>query len=370
MTALSAGCTTTGYYWQAVRGHLDVMSRRRPIAEVIADRTTPAQLKDRLVTVQSLRAYASTSLALPDNGSYRNYAALDRPFVAWNVFAADPLAIRPREWCFPIAGCVAYHGYFQRSDAESEAERLRAAGDDVYVGGVPAYSTLGWQDDPVLSTFVRWPEVELARLLFHELAHQVAYAPGDTAFNEAFASAVEEEGVRRWIAQAGRSDLQDAWQQSQRHRQEFQQLALGVRSDLEILYTQDLPRNDKLRAKAERLRRLQSEYQLRRQAWGGFAGYDRWFASGVNNAQLASLAVYAQWVPAFQVLLADEGGDLPRFYRRVGALARLGDGERQNALRAALARALSPAADPAQIPARGPAAASAAVSQPGPVAAH
>ncbi|MDE3009424.1 MAG: aminopeptidase [Pseudomonadota bacterium] len=361
---LLAGCGSTGYYWQALGGHLDLMRQRRPIDAVVADAATPADLRAILRQVQDMRRFAVDALALPDNGSYRSYVALDRPYVIWNVFAAPPLSTTPREWCFPIAGCVAYRGYFRRADADALAARLREDGDDSYVGGVPAYSTLGWMDDPVLSTYVRWPQPELARLLFHELSHQVAYAAGDTAFNEAFATAVEEEGVARWIAAQGRIDLQDRWQQSQQRRAGFLQLVLGVQQDLTALYASAASDADKRAGKLERLARMRQDYQARKAEWGGFAGYDHWFDEGVNNAQLASVAVYTALVPAFRVLLHEQDGDLPRFYAQVRRLAAASADARHAALQAALSR------QPASAPAPGPTAASAAATPPAAAPAH
>lgn len=361
---LLAGCSSTSYYWQAVSGHLGLMQQRRPIDAVVADAATPDDLRSILRQVQDMRRFAVDALALPDNGSYRSYVALDRPYVIWNVFAASPLSTTPREWCFPIAGCVAYRGYFRRADAEALAARLREDGDDTYVGGVPAYSTLGWMDDPVLSTYVRWPLPELARLLFHELAHQVAYAAGDTAFNEAFATAVEEEGVARWIGAQGRPDLQARWQQSQYRRAGFLQLVLGVQQDLAALYASAAGDADKRTGKAARLARMRLDYQALKADWGGFAGYDHWFDSGVNNAQLASVAVYTALVPAFRELLHEQNGDLPRFYVEVRHLASARADARQAALQAALSR------QPAPAPAPGPTAASAAATSPAAAPAH
>jgi predicted aminopeptidase len=193
-----------GFYWQGVAGGVDLLARARPIEEVIANSPDGA-LRARLERVRSIRSFASRELALPDNGSYTRYAELNRAYVVWNVFAAPELSLEPGRWCFPVAGCVAYRGYFAEASARAEAARLAANGQDVHVSGVPAFSTLGWFDDPVLSTFAHWREGEIARLLFHELAHQVAYAKDDTSFNESFATAVEDEGLARWlIAQAGR----------------------------------------------------------------------------------------------------------------------------------------------------------------------
>lgn len=359
LVATLGGCATSGYYWQAVRGHLELMRQRRPIVEVISDPATPSGLRDTLRRVQAMRRFAVTDLGLPDNGSYLSYAALDRPYVIWNVFAAPPLAITPREWCFPVAGCVAYRGYFKRADAEALAAELRQAGDDAYVGGVPAYSTLGWMNDPVLSTFIHWPDAELARLLFHELAHQVAYAPGDTPFNEAFATAVEEEGVARWIARA-RPELAGDWEQEQTHRQGFLALVLDTQQDLAKLYASAASDADKRAGKRARLNRMREDYHALKVQWGGFAGYDHWFAQEVNNAQLASIAVYTRRVPGFRQLLREQGDALPAFYQRIRELAKASQAQRDAALAAVLSRVPAPAPAPA------PAEASAAGSGPAP----
>jgi predicted aminopeptidase len=201
VVALS-GCSavdTLDFYWQGAAGQMDLITRARPIPEVI-EQGGDAALAARLDRVRDIRAFASRELGLPDNGSYTKYTELGRPFVLWNVFATPALSLKPRQWCFPVAGCVNYRGYFREDDARAEAVRIRSEGDDVYVSGVPAYSTLGWFDDPVLSSFVRWPDTEVARLIFHELAHQVLYVKDDTAFNESFAVAVEEAGLARWLA--------------------------------------------------------------------------------------------------------------------------------------------------------------------------
>jgi predicted aminopeptidase len=336
--AAVGGCATFTYYGQAVRGHLEVMHRAQPIETRLADATTPPELRAKLARVLEIRGFASRELGLPDNGSYRAYADLERPYVVWNVFAAPEFSVEPRPSCFPVVGCVSYRGYYGEADAEAFAAGLRKAGYDVYVYGVPAYSTLGWFDDPVLSTFVRYPDIELARLVFHELAHQLVYVKGDTVFNESFAVAVEEEGVKRWLAGHGDERERTAYALLRERRAEFVALVLRYRARLEALYREPLPAEAKRVAKARLFAELDADYRaLKAQRWGGWGGYDRWFEQGVNNAQIASVATYEELVPAFRALLAREGGDMARFYAEVKALAQLDRGAREAAL-AALAR--------------------------------
>jgi predicted aminopeptidase len=345
--ALTA-CATVEYYSQAVFGQFDVMRRSRPIDEVIADPSSPAAVKARLERLREIRAFAVKELGLPDNGSYRAYADLGRPYVVWNVFAAPPLSIDPVQSCFPIAGCVTYRGYYAQADADAHAAKLAAEGFDTYVGGVPAYSTLGWFDDPVLNTFIQYPDAELARLVFHELAHQVVYVKDDTAFNESFATAVELAGVERWLAVHGSDAERAAFERYQARRADFLNLLLQYRAKLAAAYKEQGADADKRAAKAAILAALQADYaRMKVERWGGYAGYDRFFAKGVNNANLASVATYTQQVPAFKALLARENGDLARFYAAVRDLAKLPKAERTAALeRLAPPVAVTPGSSP------------------------
>ncbi|HSD53618.1 MAG TPA: aminopeptidase [Burkholderiales bacterium] len=332
------GCATFSYYGQAVRGHLDVMNRARPIEAQLADGATPPELRAKLARALEIREFASRELGLPANGSYRAYADLERPYVVWNVFVAPEFSVEPRASCFPFVGCVSYRGYYAQADADAYAAGLRNEGYDVFVYGVPAYSTLGWFDDPVLSTFIRYPDAELARLVFHELAHQLVYVKGDTVFNESFAVAVEEEGVRRWLARYGNDRERAAHAQMRERRTEFVRLVLRYRARLEAFYRGPLPADEMRAGKARLFAEMEADYRaLRGERWGGWPGYDRWFEKGVNNAQLASVATYEELVPAFRALLAREGDDMARFYVAVKQLAKLDRSEREAEL-AALAR--------------------------------
>jgi predicted aminopeptidase len=325
-----SACTTVGYYAQAVSGQMELIHKARPIAEHLDDPAIAPALKARLARILVMRDFASRELALPDNRSYRAYADLGRPFVVWNVFATPEFSVKPEQSCFPIAGCVSYRGWFSQKDAESQAAGLRTRGLDVYVGGVPAYSTLGWFSDPVLNTFVNYPEAEVARLLFHELAHQEFYLGGDTRFNESFAVAVEQEGVRRWLRSEGTPTQAAQYEAFQNRRREFIALVLGYRKRLEALYAGDMAAADMRARKAEAFAAMRADYDALKAspAWAGFAGYDRFFAQNLNNAHLASVAAYTELVPGFQALLAGQGGDLGKFYAVVRELARLPKAER------------------------------------------
>ena len=325
----------TGYYWQGAAGQLDILARAKPLDVVIAQ-GDDAALAARLARAQAIRTYASHDLGLPDNKSFTRYSDLGRSYVVWNVFAAPPLSLTARQWCFPVAGCVSYRGYFHESEAREEAARLAAAGDDVYVSGVPAYSTLGYFDDPILSTFVRWPDTELARLMFHELAHQIVYVKDDSVFNESFAVAVEEAGLKRWLAAERNPQLDAQYARAQAQRVIFRDLVQTTRERLQAVYAGSATDAEKLVEKQLAFAAMKDAYERARGGDAGMAGYDRWFAGrdghGPNNASLSSVALYTAQVPAFMALLAQEDDSLPRFYARVKELAALPKADRDAAL--------------------------------------
>jgi len=332
MAAIVAGCGNFSYYLQSVEGQIDILQKREQIAQVLANPATSPALKKRLEQVLAIRDFASIELKLPDNRSYRGYADLQRPFVVWNVFATAEFSIKPEEWCFPIAGCVGYRGYFTQARADAFAQELRGRGLDVYVGGVPAYSTLGWFDDPVLNTFVNYPEYELARLIFHELAHQVAYAKGDTVFNESFATAVERIGSARWLHDRADPAAREAYERFDARRQDFRALVSRTREALDSLYGSAGSDAAKRVEKAELMARMQADYAaLKTERWGGFSGYDGWFA-GANNASFGVLSAYNELVPDFERLFEREGRDFDRFYAEARRLAALPKAERRAAL--------------------------------------
>lgn len=326
------GCANFGYYLQSVSGQLDIWKRERDIEKLILDPATPAALKTKFATVLRIREFASGELGLPRNESYRRYADLQRQYVVWNVFATAEFSTQPEQWCFVFAGCVGYRGYFAKSDAEHFAAALSAQGYDVFVGGVPAYSTLGWFADPALNTFMHYPEVEIARLVFHELAHQIVYVKDDSVFNESFAVAVELEGVRRWLERNGNAQQQRQFEQRSRQRRAFAGLLHKYRERLDVLYQMRLAPEAMRDRKTAILGEMEQEYQHMKAEWGGFAGYDRWFARKPNNAQIASVSIYTQMVPAFQALFERQGRDLGRFYTAVKTLARLDKAQRNDAM--------------------------------------
>lgn len=329
------GCALTvdlSYYWQSARGHLELMRLARPVDALIAAPDTDPVLRQRLERAREIRRFAAERLGLPDNGSYTRYAGLGRPHVVWNVFAAPELSLTLKTWCFPVAGCVAYRGYFSQEAAEALAADLRAQGWETQVAGVPAYSTLGWFDDPLLDTFVSLPETELARLIFHELAHQVVYLSGDSSFNESFATAVEEVGLERWLAHRGDAALRDRHRQADRRRRDFLALLRDTRQRLEAAYAAPGDDAQRRRDKAAIFEAMRADYQTLRASWGGFAGYDRWFAQPLGNAHLAAVATYTALVPGFRRLLEEQGGDLPRFYEAVRGLAKSPAQERARVL--------------------------------------
>jgi predicted aminopeptidase len=332
LPAVVGGCASPGYYLHAVSGQIELLNKRRPVEEALNDPATTPQTRQQLELVRRLRDFASRELGLPDNRSYRTYADLERPFVVWNVFATPELSLEPKQWCFVFAGCVSYRGYFAQDKAEIFAANLKQDGHDIYVGGVPAYSTLGWFNDPVLNTFIHRSEAELAGLLFHELTHQVVYVSDDTAFNESFATVVELEGVQRWFERHGTAPQAEAYRQKLQRREQFTALMLKHKARLAEIYASDSSATEKRAAKARVFEELRSDYAALKKNWGGHTDYDKWFDQDLNNAHLAAIGMYHQYVAAFQKLLARQGGDLKVFYRAVKEMANLPVNERRMAL--------------------------------------
>ena len=331
LLALLTGCSSPGYYPQLAAGQWQLLKAREPVARVIADPQRDPHLRERLAGAQAARTFASKQLHLPDNQSYRVYADLKRPYVVWNVFATPAFSLDPVTHCFPIAGCVAYRGYYEQGAARGEAALQRQQGLDVYVSGVEAYSTLGWFDDPILNSMLSWGDERLASLIFHELAHQRLYVKDDTEFNESFASFVEQEGSRQWRAHQG---LPPPDTRSEQQREAFTGLVLTTRQRLQRLYGQPLPEAQMQEHKDAEFEHMRQEYRrLRDQHWPGNTRYDAWINAPMNNAKLLPFGLYDQWVPAFSALFKHVDGNWQAFYAEVERLAKLPAARRKAALR-------------------------------------
>ena len=343
MAGLLSGCTTLGYYWQSVSGHMNILNAARPVAEVVADPQTPADLKARLELSQRIRSFAARELKLPNNASYTRFADLRRSAVVYNVVAAPEFSLTLKTWCFAVVGCVGYRGYFNQADAQKEADKLTADGYEVSVYGVPAYSTLGKLDwlggDPLLSTFIRYPEGELARLIFHELAHQVVYAPDDTMFNESFATAVERLGSEKWLTTNASPAARAEYAAFNMRRQQFRQLTLATRRELARIYASNVPVGDENKTQAATkliaMMRFKDGYLALKDSWSttqSTSGFDAWVARA-NNASFGAQAAYDELVPGFEALFEAQGKDWQRFYDAVRQLASLPKNERHEALK-------------------------------------
>ena len=328
-----AGCGEIGYYFQCAKGQINLLQRAEPIEQLLDDSTLTPDLRDRLQLVQQIRDFASTELLLPDNDSYRSYADIERPYVVWNIVATDEFSLQPQQWCFPVAGCVSYRGYFNQEDAEKLATQLRQENKDVNLYGVQAYSTLNWFSDPVLNTFINCSETRLAGLIFHELAHQLIYVKGDSAFNEAFAVTVQMEGIHRWLKQQNNPQDWDKYLHSRKQLKTFHQLLFDTRDQLFALYTQDQLSDQQKRLQKELIFTATQQRYTELQSHGELdQRFDRWMNKGLNNARLAAIATYYDLLPGFQQLLISHNHNLTTFYQQVEKLTEESHQDRHAAL--------------------------------------
>ena len=309
-----SGCGTMGYYAQAVNGHFKLMSARQSVDDLLKSEETDDTLRKKLQLLIDAREYASTELGLPQNDSYSTYVDTGRDYVTWNVVAAPEFSLSPKTWCFPIAGCVSYRGYFAEEEAEAYAGKLLEEGFDVVVGGASAYSTLGWFDDPLVNTMMRGGDLRLIGTLFHELAHQKLYIKDDSNFNEAYASFVEQQGVRQWLADNGKEDSIPAYDAYLQRQVDFGDLLQATRTELINLYRQTLPETALRVGKAKLFDEMRANYETLKVSWDGYSGYDNWFSRELNNARLVSVATYRMWVPAFSAMFR-EAGNFENFYK-------------------------------------------------------
>lgn len=333
LLAALSGCTGVGYYAQSLKGHVGIMAARQDVDRLIRDAATPEPVRAQMLAARGVRQFATGRLDLPDNASYRSYVDIGRDYVTLAVFAAPEFSLVPKTWCFPVFGCVPYRGYFSRDSAVRTARALQAEGLDVHISGITAYSTLGWSSDPLLSTMFAEDKTHLAALVFHELAHQRVYVNDDTAFNEAFAVVVETTGVKTWLAAAGDTEGLRRYEAELGRSDDFVALVAKTRDELGRIYAKGGSAAGMRSAKAAAIERLRARYRRMRDGrWGGYAGYDGWMNTPVNNAKIAATSVYNDLVPAFLRLHQLCAGDYPRFYKAVKRLGQVAKADRVRAL--------------------------------------
>ena len=330
LLVLADGCSSLRYYRQAVAGQYEIISRQEPIEKILTRTNTSPELRAKLLLVQELRVFAEHDLKLKPDGHYTRYADLGRRHVVWNVTAAPEFSLEAHEWWYPVVGRLDYRGFFSESAARAYAAQLARTGEDVHVGGVDAYSTLGWFKDPVLNTFIHDEPFDLADTLFHELAHQRVFASGDTDFNEAFATTVAREGVRRWLARCGNETTRKKYETSLRQEGQFVALVMEAREKLKRVYDSAAPADTRRAGKAHTVAQLRADYEKLKASWQGDTHYDAWFRQPLNNAQLNTVATYHDLVPIFELFLQDADGDLEKFYAQASGLAKLSKEKRRS----------------------------------------
>ncbi|MDH5371031.1 MAG: aminopeptidase, partial [Gammaproteobacteria bacterium] len=328
-----SACTSFGYYMDLMAGHSELLEQQKPVTEILAEKDIKPKLRKLLEMSQDMRDFASKSLHLPENDSYRTYADIKRPFAVWNVVAAKEFSVKPKKWCFLLVGCLSYKGYFTKEAASAYANELKEQGYDVYVAGAKAYSTLGWFDDPLLNTMMYNSEARRAGIIFHELAHQVVYIDNDSAFNEAFATTVEQEGIRRWLEKKEKSNQYDKYLLNKNRDSQLNQLLQKTREKLQALYKTKVSDKEKRQEKKNIFVWTQKEYQQLKDTWDGYDAYDKWMAQELNNAHLLLIATYHDLVPTFKAMLKTQNNDLKKFYVVVEQLGKLDKEKRTQRLR-------------------------------------
>jgi len=333
LVACSA-CSTGQFYSQAFLGQADLLLKRRAIQKVLLEDDLPPDVRGRLQFVLILRAFAKEELGLPVGKAYTTYSDLGRPFALWNIYAAPELSLESQSWCYPLAGCFAYRGYFSEEDAQREAEVYRKRGFDVKVGGILAYSTVGWFDDPVLNTFILKSEPYLVELLFHEMAHRKIYIKNDTPFNENFATAVSLLGSELWYQDRADSSAYREYRAHQVRQHALVNLVLDYRTQLNAAFSNGaLSEAEKRQHKKRIMQALQEAYRKLKSAREWDDRYDYWLGT-MNNASMATLSNYQSLVPNFLALFNASGRDWSIFYQRVEDISRLDKLPRHEALSA------------------------------------
>jgi len=331
--AVLTGCESIGYYKQQISSQIAILNKRQPIHEILDNPDTPEKLKEKLRLVMDIRVFARDELFLPVKDQYLSFVELERPYAGWNIWATPEFSFTPKTWCYPIIGCAVYRGYPSKKDAFDYGHKLEAQGYDVYIGGVVTYSTLGWFDDPVFNTFIYRSDIRIAALIFHELSHHIFYIADDTTFNESFATAVEQESMRRWLATRNNLKAIEDYKIGYQRRRQFMELVMKYRKALENLYAKELPIPEKRHEKTAVFENLKDEYQLLKQHWGGYSGYDLWMNRRMNNAKLISVSTYNDLVPAFLELLKSCNYELRAFYKKCQDLSKRPKEERLSYLK-------------------------------------
>ena len=327
-----SACSSFGYYMDLMAGHSELVEQQKPVADILAEEATKPKLRKLLKTSQNIRDFATKNLHLPDNDSYRNYADLKRPYAVWNVVAAKEFSVKPKKWCFLFVGCLSYKGYFAKEDAIAYAEALKKENYDVYVAGANAYSTLGWFDDPLLNTMMYKSEARRAGIIFHELAHQVVYIDNDSAFNEAFATTVEQEGIRRWLERNGKTNKFVEYLIDKKRDSQLNQLLQETRETLKKIYIRKISDKEKRQEKQQTFSLLRTKYDQLKTSWDGYSGYDKWMGQALNNSHLLLIATYHDLVPTFKAMLEKENNDLKKFYLAVEQFGQLDKKQRNKQL--------------------------------------
>lgn len=333
-----SACSSFGYYMDLMEGHSELMEQRKPVKELLAEKSIKPKLRQLLKTSQDIRDFATKDLDLPENDSYRMYADLKRRYAVWNVIAAEEFSIQPKKWCFLFVGCLSYRGYFTKEDATAYANELKVQGKDVYVAGANAYSTLGWFDDPLLNTMMYKSEARRAGIIFHELAHQVVYIENDSAFNEAFATTVEQEGIRRWMIKNGNEKQYQEYLINKERDSDINHLLQETRDKLKKVYKRKITEQEKREQKKLIFLLMQKQYVQLKKSWGGYSAYDNWMGQELNNAHLLLIATYHELVPRFKAMLKKENNDLSKFYVAVEKLGNENREERKSKLQQKIAK--------------------------------
>lgn len=329
-----SACSSPAYYLQAMSGQKKLMQSRQDIQSLLGDPATPAELAAQLESAEQIKAFAQDVLGLPLEGSYSSYVEVEGEALLWNVVATGEFSLEPKKWCFPVAGCVPYRGFFKQQKARESADRLAGKGMDVIVSPATAYSSLGWFNDPLLSTMFSGSDTRLAAYLFHELAHQRLYIKHDGLFNEGYASFVEETGVRTWLELNDQPDELQKWQQLEAVSKDFSRLVGKTRMRLARLYASDETDTALRQQKADIFSTLERDYQqLRDSQWQGKPYYAAWFNEPLNNARFALYNTYEGSHCAFQALWVESAGDWQEFHRLAEQKSRLAKDERREWLK-------------------------------------